>query len=159
MSNIMDIIADYDFIIDGVDNFSTKFLINDACVIAKKPFCHAGVVGFEGQVMTYVPERGPCYRCLFEEVPGDNQIPNCAEIGVLGAMVGVIGSLQALEALKYITGAGELLTGKMLIFDGLTMKSRLVGLGKQVESCKVCGEKPVIKDVRESAAEYEARVC
>lgn len=153
--NIMDMIANYDFIMDGVDNFQTKFLINDACVIAKKPFCHAGVVGFEGQVMTYVPRQGPCYRCLFEDVPEDGQIPDCAEIGVLGAMVGVIGSLQALEALKYITGAGELLTGKMLIFDGLTMKSRLVGLGNKVEGCKVCGEKPVIKDVRESAAEYD----
>ena len=159
--NIMELVEGYDFILDGVDNFPTKFLINDACVIAGKPFCHAGVIGFEGQLMTYVPGKGPCYRCLFEDIPAGEQIPNCSQAGVLGAMVGVIGSLQALEALKYITGAGELLTGKMLVFDGLTMKSRLIKLGGSVASCRVCGNETEgkITNVKESRKEYEVRAC
>ena len=157
----MELIEGYDFILDGVDNFPTKFLINDACVIAGKPFCHAGVIGFEGQLMTYVPKKGPCYRCLFEDIPAGEQIPGCSQAGVLGAMVGVIGSLQALEVLKYITGAGELLTGKMLVFDGLTMKSRLIKLGGPVASCRVCGNETEgkITNVKESRKEYEVRAC
>ena len=137
--NISALIEDYDFILDCADNFETKFLINDACVIAKKPFCHAGVIRFEGQVLTYVPGKGPCYRCIFEEVPEPGSIPHCSQIGVMGAAAGVLGCVQALEAIKYILSAGELLTGKMFIFDGLTMKSRIAKFPSPSEDCRVCG--------------------
>ena len=109
-TNIMDLIADYDFVIDGVDNFPTKFLINDACVMAKKPFVHAGIIRFRGQLMTYVPGEGPCYRCVFKTMPPKDAVPTCKQAGVIGAMAGVIGCLEALEAIKYICGIGDLLT-------------------------------------------------
>lgn len=154
--NIDEIISDYDFIIDGVDNFETKFLINDACVIQKKPFCHAGVLRFQGQVMTYVPGKGPCYRCIFEEIPERGSIPNCSQAGIIGAAAGVIGCMQALEAIKYILSIGELLTGKMYIFDGLTMKSRIAKFPCASGTCRVCGPKKEIFDVKLNHEEYEA---
>lgn len=137
--NIEDVIRDYDFMIDGMDNFDGKFLLNDACVRNRKPFCHAGVIRFQGQVMTWVPGQGACYRCVFGDVPGE-EVPHCSELGVMGAAAGVIGSVQALEAIKYITGAGELLTGKMFIFDGLTMSARIARFGKSSPNCPVCGK-------------------
>ena len=145
--NIMDMIADYDFIIDGTDNFPAKFLINDACVLGKKPFCHAGILRFEGQLMTYVPGRGPCCRCIFEAPPPKDAVPGCREAGVVGAMAGIIGSMQALEAVKYITGQGELLCGSMLVFDGLKMEWRKVKLPARVHECPVCGDSPTITGV------------
>ncbi len=156
--NITDILGSYDFVIDGADNFETKFLINDACVIRKIPFCHAGILRFEGQVMTYVPGEGACYRCIFEDIPKD-YVPNCAEAGIIGAMAGVIGSIQALEAIKYITGAGELLTGRMYILDGLSMQGRTVSFPKRSRRCKVCGEHPQITDVRENREAYQTKLC
>lgn len=126
--NILDVIKEYDFIIDGTDNFAAKFLINDACVMAEKPFCHAGIIGFQGQLMTYVPDEGPCYRCIFQEPPPKDAVPSCREAGVIGAIAGVIGSLQAMEAIKYLIGTGELLTGCLLTFDALTMEFRKVKL-------------------------------
>jgi len=146
-SNIAEIIADYDFIIDGADNFPTKFLINDACVLGRKPFCHAGILRFEGQLMTYVPDEGPCYRCVFESPPPKDAVPSCREAGVIGAMAGIIGSMQALEAVKYITGKGELLIGSMLIFDGLKMEWRKVRLPRRNPSCPVCGDAPRITEL------------
>lgn len=145
--NIADIIKDYDFIIDGTDNFPAKFLINDACVLGRKPFCHAGILRFEGQLMTYVPDKGPCYRCIFEAPPPKGAVPSCREAGVIGAMAGIIGSMQALEAVKYITGQGELLTRSMLIFDGLKMEWRKVRLPKRVADCPVCGDNPIITEL------------
>ncbi|MDK2805389.1 MAG: hypothetical protein PWQ94_553, partial [Thermoanaerobacterium sp.] len=117
--NIIDIIndKDYDFIIDGTDNFPAKFLINDACVLIKKPFSHAGIIRFEGQTMTYVPGEGPCYRCVFQDPPPKDAVPTCRQAGVLGVMGGIIGTIQATEALKYILGVGKLLTGYLLTFD------------------------------------------
>jgi molybdopterin/thiamine biosynthesis adenylyltransferase len=117
--NIIDIINDknYDFIIDGTDNFPVKFLINDACAMLKKPFSHAGIIRFQGQTMTYVPGQGPCYRCIFRNPPPPDVVPTCQQAGVLGVMGGVIGSIQASEALKYIIGVGDLLTGKLLTYD------------------------------------------
>ncbi|MCM1507696.1 MAG: HesA/MoeB/ThiF family protein [Ruminococcus flavefaciens] len=132
-------ISEYDFIIDAVDNFETKFLINDTCVLLKKPFCHAGIIGFEGQVMTYVSGNAPCYRCIFEEIPEHGMIPNCSQAGIIGAVAGIIGSIQALEAIKYILNIGELLTGKMLIIDGLSMKTRIAKFSVRNKNCKVCG--------------------
>lgn len=151
--NIAGIIREYDFIIDGVDSFSSKFLINDACVLEKKPFCHAGVRGFYGQVMTYVPGRGPCYRCVFEEIPPAGEMDSCSQAGVLGTMPGIIGSLQALEAQKYLLGAGELLTGKILTFDGLSMKFRAVSVPEVSPGCRVCGKEADIRRLREE--EYQ----
>lgn len=152
--NAAEIISGYDFIIDAVDNFETKFLINDACVIAKKPFCHAGVILFNGQVMTYVPERGACMRCVFEEVPKKGSVPTCVQEGVMGAACGVIGCLEALEAIKHLTGAGDLLTGSMFTFDGLTMKARKVNFPKCSPTCRVCSSKADIKNVKDNAAAY-----
>lgn len=119
----MDLIKDYDFIIDGTDNFPAKFLINDACVMAKKPFSHAGIIRFKGQLMTYVPGEGPCYRCVFKDPPPKDAVPTCKQAGVIGAMGGVIGSLQAMEAVKYILGVGDLLTGYLLTYDALKWNS------------------------------------
>ncbi|MFU0784001.1 MAG: Molybdopterin or thiamine biosynthesis adenylyltransferase [Thermoanaerobacterium thermosaccharolyticum] len=146
--NIIDIIndKDYDFIIDGTDNFPAKFLINDACVFMKKPFSHAGIIRFEGQTMTYVPDEGPCYRCVFQDPPPKDAVPTCKQAGVLGVMGGIIGTIQATEALKYILGVGELLTGYLLTFDALKMEFRKIKISKR-KSCQVCGIHPSIKEL------------
>lgn len=152
--NILDIIADYDFIIDGTDNFSAKFLINDACVIARKPFSHAGIIRFQGQLLTYVPEEGPCYRCVFETPPPPDAVPTCSQAGVIGAMAGVIGSLQAMEAVKFFTRAGQLLTGALLTYNALSMEFRRIKI-KPRPGCAVCGKEPSIL----TPHDYEAPVC
>jgi molybdopterin-synthase adenylyltransferase len=153
-SNIMDLIADYDFILDGTDNFPAKFLINDACVLAKKPFSHAGIIQFKGQLMTYVPGAGPCYRCVFREPPPPNAVPSCREAGVIGAMGGIIGSLQAMEAIKYIIGKGDLLIGYLLTYDALKMNFRKIKL-PYPSNCAVCGGNPTIL----KPFDYEQAVC
>lgn len=153
--NIMELIADYDFIIDGTDNFPAKFLINDACVMAEKPFSHAGIIRFKGQLMTYVPGEGPCYRCVFKNPPPKDAVPTCKQAGVIGAMGGVIGSLQAMEAIKYLLGVGDLLTGRLLTFDALKMEFYAVKLPKKVVDCAVCGEHPTITKL----IDYEQAEC
>ena len=155
-SNIADIIkdADYDFIIDGTDNFPAKFLINDACVLLKKPFSHAGIIRFQGQTMTYVPNKSPCYRCVFPEMPPKDAVPTCRQAGVLGVMGGVIGTLQATEALKYILGVGELLTGFLLTYDALSMTFRKIKI-KHNARCAICGENPTITKL----VDYEQPAC
>ncbi|MBP1568460.1 MAG: thiazole biosynthesis adenylyltransferase ThiF [Oscillospiraceae bacterium] len=153
--NILDIIKDYDFVIDATDNFPAKFLINDACVMAKKPFSHAGIIRFQGQLMTYVPGEGPCYRCVFREPPPKNAVPTCKEAGVIGAMGGVIGSLQAMEAIKYILGVGDLLTGYLLTYDALKMQFRKVKLPSDTHNCAVCGDHPTITEL----IDYEQAEC
>ena len=153
--NIMDLIKDYDFIIDGTDNFPAKFLINDACVMAKKPFSHAGIIRFQGQLMTYVPGQGPCYRCVFKEPPPKDAVPTCKQAGVIGAMGGVIGSLQAMEAVKYILGVGNLLTGYLLTYNALTMEFRKIKLPTNTKDCAVCGDHPTIDHL----IDYEQAVC
>lgn len=158
--NAEELIGKYDFILDAADNFETKFLINDTCVLLEKPFCHAGILQFQGQVMTWVPgNSAPCYRCIFEEIPEEGAIPNCSQAGVIGAVAGIIGSMQALEAVKYVLGAGELLTGRMLVFDGLSMNTRVVRFGKKNEACRVCGAEKKIYSVREHAEEYRRKAC
>ncbi|MSS19298.1 HesA/MoeB/ThiF family protein [Pseudoramibacter porci] len=152
--NVMDIVKDYDFVIDGTDNFPAKFLINDACVLTKTAFCHAGVIRFQGQLMTYVPGEGPCYRCVFKDPPPKGAVPTCREAGVIGAMVGVIGSLQAMEAVKYLTGAGELLTGSLLTYDALTNQFRKIKLPKDPD-CAVCSDHPTITE----PIDYEQAAC
>lgn len=153
--NIKELIKDYDFIIDGTDNFPAKFLINDACVMLKKPFSHAGIIRFQGQLMTYVPDKGPCYRCVFKNPPPKDAVPTCKQAGVIGAMGGIIGSLQAMEAIKYLLGLGDLLVGKLLTFNAITMEFRKVNLPKQVKDCAVCGENPTITEL----IDYEQTEC
>lgn len=156
--NIMDLIKDYDFIIDGTDNFPAKFLINDACVMAKKPFSHAGIIRFKGQLMTVVPGEGPCYRCVFKSPPPPDAVPTCKQAGVIGAMGGVIGSLQAMEAIKYITGVGELLVGQLLTYDALKMEFHKIKLPPRGCGCAVCSKDPTITkliDYAQAACEFK----
>ena len=155
-SNIRDIISDldYDFIIDGTDNFPAKFLINDACVLMHKPFSHAGIIRFQGQTMTYLPDESPCYRCVFPTMPPKDAVPTCRQAGVLGVMGGVIGTIQATEALKYILGIGELLKGYLLTFDALTMTFRKVKIPRN-KKCPVCSENPTITEL----VDYEQPTC
>ena len=126
-ANIEEIIKGYDFIIDGVDNFPTKFLINDACVLHNKPYSHAGILRFEGQLFTYDPSNpeSACYRDIFPEPPPANAVPSCAQAGVLGVLGGVVGTLQATEAIKYILGTGDLLVNRLLTYDAKKMKFRI----------------------------------
>ncbi|MDR1540694.1 MAG: molybdopterin-synthase adenylyltransferase MoeB [Clostridiales bacterium] len=153
-ANIMKLIEPYDFIIDGTDNFPAKFLINDACAIAGKAFSHAGIIRFQGQLMTYVPGQGPCYRCIFQNPPPPDAVPTCRQAGVIGAMGGVIGSLQAMEAVKFLLGKGSLLTGQLLTYDALKMEFRKIKLPKR-ESCPVCGANPTIL----APIDYDQAVC
>lgn len=143
--SIEQIVKEYDFIIDGTDNFAAKFLINDACVFLKKPFSHGGILRFDGQTMTYVPESA-CYRCLFTKPPPKGAVPTCSQAGVLGAIAGMLGTMQAAEALKYFIGKGTLLTNRLLIFDALNMNFRTVKVKKNPE-CPICGENPSIKEL------------
>lgn len=140
--NIMGLIEGYDFVIDATDNFPSKFLINDACVLSGKPFSHGGIFRFGGQLMTYVP-GSPCYRCVFKSPPPKEAVVTCREAGIIGAMCGVIGSLQAMEAVKYLTGVGELLTGRLLTYDALNMEFRTVRFHRD-STCPSCGENPGI---------------
>lgn len=152
--NILGIIEDYDFIVDGSDNFATKFLINDACVLANKPFSHAGVLQFVGQTMTIIPGESTCYRCVFHEPPPPNSVPSCSEAGLLGTIPGVFGTIQATEALKYIIGKGDLLTDRLMIFDALDMEFRNVKVKKR-KNCPVCGSEKQITTLKD----YEQTVC
>ena len=154
-NNILRIIEEYDFVLDGTDNFVSKFLINDACVMADKPFTHAGILRFNGQLMTVIPHQSPCYRCIFKTPPPKGAIPSCKEAGVVGAVAGVVGSLQALEAVKYITGAGDLLTGKLLTFDALSMEFHTIELMSRGKGCAVCSDHPEITEL----IDYEQPAC
>jgi molybdopterin/thiamine biosynthesis adenylyltransferase len=152
--NAMDLISEYDVIADGSDNFLTRFLVNDACYLAKKTLVSAAILRFDAQIFTFKAfevdsdgGHGPCYRCLFPEPPPEGQIPTCAEAGVLGAMCGLAGSLQATEVIKELLEIGESLSGSLLICDGLTTTFRKVAI-KSDPSCKLCGEKPAIKDLK-----------
>jgi adenylyltransferase/sulfurtransferase len=154
--NIMDIIKDYDVVLDGTDNFPTRFLINDACYFGGKPLVSAAMLRFEGQVSVFDfrnKEKSPCYRCLFPEPPPPGLVPSCQEAGILGSIGGIMGCIQATEAIKLILGIGEPLVGKLLIMDALSMDFRKVKLRKD-PNCPLCGEKPVIKEL----IEYE-QVC
>jgi len=154
--NIMDIIKDYDVVLDGTDNFPTRFLINDACYFAGKPLVSAAMLRFEGQVSVFDfrnKEQSPCYRCLFPEPPPPGLVPSCQEAGILGSIGGIMGCIQATEAIKLILGIGEPLVGKLLIMDALSMDFRKVKLRRD-PNCPLCGEKPVIKEL----IEYE-QVC
>ena len=143
-SNATELVAQYDLIVDGSDNFPTRYLSNDVCVFARKPNVYGSVFRFEGQTTVFAPHLGgPCYRCLFPEPPPPDTVPNCAEAGVLGVLPGIIGMLQAIEAIKLIVGIGEPLVGRLLHFDALRMKFRELNLRRDPQ-CPVCGENPTI---------------
>ncbi len=147
-ANILSLISEYDFVIDATDNFAAKFLINDACVLAGKTFSHAGVLGFSGQTMTVKPRESTCYRCIFTSPPPSGSVPTCADEGVLGVLPGIIGTIQAAEAIKYLAGVGDLLTGRLLMLDAQEMFFRNVPIGKNPH-CPICGENPVILELRD----------
>lgn len=144
--NIMRIIADYDVVVDGCDNFPTRYLVNDACVLAGKPNVHGSIFQFEGQASVFYPGKGPCYRCLFPEPPPPGAAPSCAEAGVLGVLPGLVGCVQALETVKLILGAGRPLIGRMVYFDTLSMEVRIHKLRKDPE-CPICGAHPTIREL------------
>jgi molybdopterin/thiamine biosynthesis adenylyltransferase len=141
--NAVEIASQYDFVVDGSDNFGTKFLVNDACVIAGVPFSHAGILRFEGQTMTIVPRKSRCYRCLFREPPPAGSVPSCSEAGILGVVAGTLGTIQATEAVKSILGKGDLLTDRLLMYDALAMRFR-ESRGARDPECAVCGDHPTI---------------
>jgi len=148
--NVIDLISLYDFVLDCSDNFPTRFLVNDACYFAHRPLVSGSVFQFGGQVTTFLRvDNGPCYRCLYPEAAPEEIVPPAEESGVSGIAAGVIGLLQANEALKIITGVGQLLHGRLLIFDGLTSFFRTVKVRKNTE-CPLCGVSPTIKDLSES---------
>jgi adenylyltransferase/sulfurtransferase len=141
--NVMDVVRGYDIVADGTDNFPTRYLVNDACVLAGKPNVYASIFRFDGQISVFDARRGPCYRCLFPEPPPPGMVPSCAEGGVLGVLPGILGSLQALEVLKLILGKGESLIGRLVLFDALDFRVHEVRVKKD-PSCPACGEQPTI---------------
>ncbi|HVE14639.1 MAG TPA: ThiF family adenylyltransferase, partial [Elusimicrobiota bacterium] len=150
-ANALAVLAGYDVVVDGSDNFPTRYLLNDACVLAGKPNVYGAIFRFEGQASVFWARKGPCYRCLYPEPPPPGAVPSCAEAGVLGALPGIIGTTQALEVLKLILGAGEPLIGRLLMLDALAMEWRAVRLKKDPR-CPVCGPRPTITRL----VDYEA---
>ena len=141
--NITDLIAGYDIVIDGTDNFPTRYLVNDACVFQRKPNVYGSIFRFDGQATVFAPGKGPCYRCLYPEPPPPGMVPSCAEGGVLGVLPGIIGVIQATEAIKLILGKGEPLIGRLLIYNALAMTFREVRLRRSPD-CPVCGDRPTV---------------
>ncbi len=144
--NILGIIKDYDVVIDGTDNFATRYLVNDACVFQNKPNIYGSIYRFEGQATVFYPGKGPCYRCLYPEPPPPGMVPSCAEGGVLGILPGIIGLIQATEAVKLIIGKGDSLVGRLLLYSALEMKFKEVKLRRN-PNCPVCGDSPTIKEL------------
>jgi len=150
-SNVMDIFSQYDLIVDGTDNFATRYLVNDACVMLNKPYVWGSIYRFDGQASVFWSEHGPCYRCLYPEPPPPGMVPSCAEGGVLGVLCASIGSIQVNEAIKVLTGIGEPLVGRLMIYDALEMTYRSVKVRKDPE-CAICGKNPTVTEL----IDYEA---
>jgi len=144
--NVLDIIKDYDVIVDGADNFPSRYLLNDAALKLGKPVVHASIYRFEGQVTSFVPGHGPCYRCLYPSPPPPDMAPSCQEAGVLGVLPGVVGVLQATEALKLALGLGKSLAGRLLVYDALNTKFREMKLRRD-PACPTCGEGVVPENI------------
>jgi sulfur-carrier protein adenylyltransferase/sulfurtransferase len=149
--NALNIIREYDIVVDGTDNFPTRYLVNDACVLLGKPNVYGSIFRFEGQASLFYAKEGPCYRCLYSEPPPPGLVPSCAEGGVLGVLPGIIGSIQALETIKWIIGAGDLLIGRLVLFDALKLRFRELKLRKDPD-CPICGKNPTIHEL----IDYEA---
>ena len=149
--NVMELFAQYDLIVDGTDNFATRYLVNDACVLLNKPYIWGSIYRFDGQASVFWSEYGPCYRCLYPEPPPPGMVPSCAEGGVLGVLCASIGSIQVTEAIKVLTGTGESLVGRLMIYDALEMSYRSVKVRKDPE-CAVCGKNPTVTEL----IDYEA---
>ncbi|NUR63875.1 MAG: adenylyltransferase/sulfurtransferase MoeZ [Catenulispora sp.] len=150
-TNVMELFAQYDLIVDGTDNFATRYLVNDACVLLNKPYVWGSIYRFDGQASVFWSEYGPCYRCLYPEPPPPGMVPSCAEGGVLGVLCASIGSIQVTEAIKVLTGVGEPLVGRLMIYDALEMTYRTVKVRKD-PNCAVCGEHPTVTEL----IDYEA---
>ena len=144
--NVFEIFSQYDLIVDGTDNFATRYLVNDACVLLGKPYVWGSIYRFDGQASVFWAENGPCYRCLYPEPPPPGMVPSCAEGGVLGVLCASIGSIQATEAIKLLTGVGESLIGRLMIYDALEMSYRTVRIRKDPE-CPICGKNPTITEL------------
>jgi sulfur-carrier protein adenylyltransferase/sulfurtransferase len=144
--NAFEILDAYDYVVDGSDNFATRYLINDAAVLTGKTIVHGSIYQFDGQVTVFRPHEGPCYRCLFPAPPPPGAVPSCAEAGVLGVLPGIVGSLQALEAIKLILGIGKPLVGRLVIFDALEMEFTEVRIRRD-PACPVCGDQPSITEL------------
>ena len=142
--NAIEILGAYDVVVDGSDNFAAKYLVNDACVLLKKPDVYGSVLRFEGQASVFGADGGPCYRCLFPDPPPPGSVPDCADAGVLGVLPGIVGSIQAAETLKLILGTGDSLAGRLLLFDALAMRMREVKISRNPD-CPVCGDNPTIE--------------
>jgi molybdopterin/thiamine biosynthesis adenylyltransferase/rhodanese-related sulfurtransferase len=142
-SNAFDVLGDYDIVVDGTDNFPTRYLVNDACVLLRKPNVFGSIFRFEGQASVFATKQGPCYRCLYPEPPPPGLVPSCAEGGVLGILPGVVGTIQATETVKLIIGVGEPLINRFMIYDALRMKFRELKLRRDPE-CPVCGDRPTV---------------
>jgi adenylyltransferase/sulfurtransferase len=151
IDNAMEIFAQYDLIVDGTDNFATRYLVNDACVLLGKPYVWGSIYRFDGQASVFWSEYGPCYRCLYPEAPPPGMVPSCAEGGVLGVLCASIGSIQVTEAIKVLTGIGEPLVGRLMIYDALEMSYRTVRVQKDPD-CAVCGKNPTVTEL----IDYEA---
>ncbi len=145
-ANALDILGPWDVVIDGTDNFPTRYLVNDACVLLNKPNVYGSIFRFEGQLSVFWAEKGPCYRCLFREPPPPGLVPSCAEGGVLGVLPGIIGTLQALEGIKLVLGAGDVMIGRLLVFDALALRFRELRLRKDPD-CAVCGPEPTVREL------------
>ena len=145
-SNVMDLFAQYDLIVDGTDNFATRYLVNDACVLLGKPYVWGSIYRFDGQASVFWAEHGPCYRCLYPEPPPPGMVPSCAEGGVLGVLCASIGSIQVTEAIKLLAGIGDPLLGRLMIYDALEMSYREVSVRKDPE-CAVCGKNPTVTEL------------
>jgi sulfur-carrier protein adenylyltransferase/sulfurtransferase len=145
-SNVMDLFAQYDLIVDGTDNFATRYLVNDACVLLGKPYVWGSIYRFDGQASVFWAEYGPCYRCLYPEPPPPGMVPSCAEGGVLGVLCASIGSIQVTEAIKLLTGIGEPLVGSLMVYDALEMTYRKIKVRKD-PNCAVCGEHPTVTEL------------
>jgi sulfur-carrier protein adenylyltransferase/sulfurtransferase len=145
-SNVMELFAQYDLIIDGTDNFATRYLVNDACVLLHKPYVWGSIYRFDGQAAVFWADEGPCYRCLYPEPPPPGMVPSCAEGGVLGVLCASIGSIQVNEAIKLITGIGEPLVGSLMVYDALEMEYRKITVRKD-PNCAVCGDHPTVTEL------------
>ena len=151
--NALDLIREYDVVADGTDNFTTRYLVNDACVMLGKPNAYASIFRFEGQASVFAAPGGPCYRCLYPEPPAPGSVPSCAEVGVLGVLPGILGAIQGNEVLKLLLGMGEPLVGRLLSFDALKAEARYFEVERD-PSCPVCGERPTIRTLQDTILSY-----